>query len=520
MATAAPSEPASGERTSRSRRPAPATIAAVAVVLAWFAVALGRYVGDPPDLDAMVALREALVVKRDGFGALIDGAAAGVHPPLLDLVSVGALTVFGEDPRSLAVIAVALFAVLAAGTERLLAGWLSPVERVLGALAVAICPALAITTFLVTREALMLAVIVPALVLALRPGGRWRWWALGLLLAVLPLVKENGLVVMGPFALYALATGGPAWRDRLRRAAIVGVPAVLSAGVWRLGLSAAGGEPWESWLLTPNADDGSYAVALRAMLALEDGLFMRQNLANALVVNWLWLPSALALVTVALGLRRSAPPPLRAAIGLVAGLALVYAWTTLGFPTYTIPRYAAPVILCTVLLSLLGLALWPRRARPFVLGALLLAFLLGASGPTDPVSRALFGTTTVAGQEIYDTDQVQRGPDRMMINLALLEATEDLNDRLRRVFASPATVVTGDCFTLKAGEKLFSIGQAPEAYDRALPGARPLACVAPEELPPGALDGPPGTVAVLRTPEEVAAGIPMPVDGPAVLEVR
>jgi hypothetical protein len=501
-------------------RPYAATLAAVAVVMLWFAVQLAQFLGDPPDLDAMVGLREALIVKRGGFDALIDQAAAGIHPPLLELLSSAFFTVFGEDNRSQNLIAIVLFVAMAAGTERLLAQWLSPVPRVVAALIVAMCPAIAVAVFLVSREGLMIGLLVPALALTVAPDpGRWRWLGLGLLLALLPLIKETGLLVTFPFAVYAAFAGPAQWRARaLRFAAVLGPVVVVTIG-WRLVLSGMGGKPWESWLLTDHADDGAYVLGIRAMLGMEDGIFFRQNLANGLIVNWLWLPAVLALVGVVLAARRSTPSPLRRAIALVFGAGFVYAWTTLGFPTYTIPRYATPVSLLVILCALLGLALWPRVLRPVGLAVLVIAFALGAWGPTDPVSRHFFHTTKVYGEKIYDTALEQRGPDRMVINLAMLRATHRLDARLKRLFASDAALATGDCFTLKAGEKLYSIGLAPDAYARALPGARNLPCVTVDQLPPDAAGGP-NRIAVLRSPEEEAANVPPVLEGPSVFVVR
>ena len=39
------------------------------------------------------------------------------------------------------------------------------------------------------------------------------------------------------------------------------------------------------------------------------------------------------------------------------------------------------------------------------------------------MSRKLFGTTSVGGEQIYNTNELNRGPDRMDINFALLNAT-------------------------------------------------------------------------------------------------
>src|SRR6185503_21068436 len=99
--------------------------------------------------------------------------------------------------------------------------------------------------------------------------------------------------------------------------------------------------------------------------------------------------------TLVLLVRRATDPAQRRVAALVVALALLYAWTTLTFPTFTEPRYATPLTMLTILLVLLGLPQWPRVARPVVLGALLVVFVAGAWSPTDPVSRALFGMTSI-----------------------------------------------------------------------------------------------------------------------------
>jgi hypothetical protein len=215
-------------------------------------------------------------------------------------------------------------------------------------------------------------------------------------------------------------------------------------------------------------------------------LFLRQNLANAFILNWLWLPAALALVTIAHSFRKSTPQSLRRAIWLFVGIGALYVWTTFTFPTYTVPRYAVPVTLCAVLVAILGLPLYKPWVRPVVLGALVFSFMAGAWATTDPISKETYGMVSIGGEEIYNTAEIIRGPDRMLYNFATLRADRRLNARLSRLYASEATRATGDCNTLKVGEKLYSVGLVPTAYDRVLTGARPIRCVPLDELPPDA----------------------------------
>jgi hypothetical protein len=492
------------------------TFAAVAAVMAWFAVQLGRFVGEAPDMDAMISLRESIVFHRDGLKGLIaDRVGTGVHPPLMDTLTSISFAVFGEDPRSQQLIGVALFILLAAATERLLAPYLSAGYRVLAALAVAITPSLAVVLFTVSREAVVLVLLVITLAIALAPGAltHRRLAVLGAVCALFPLTKDACLVLVAPFALYAFFTGGP-FADRMRRGLIVvALPLAISI-LWRLVLKFEGGDAWHTWITSERADEGPFVVAVRAMFGMERGLNLRQNLANALILNWLWVPALLSLTTVVFVWRRG-DGARRRAVALIGGLALMFTWTTLTFPTFSVPRYATPLTLLVLLIIFVGLALWPPRARPYVVAALLVTALLGAWSPTDPVSRSLWHTVSIGGERFYDTPWEARGPDRSVYNLAILRASERVNARLRRVFATDVDVVTGDCDSMKFGEKLFSVGFAPSVYDRGIPGARPIKCLHLNELPPDAANGP-QKIGLVRTVEEDATNQPPALTGKSV----
>ncbi|MCC6237944.1 MAG: glycosyltransferase family 39 protein [Dehalococcoidia bacterium] len=528
MFSAAPrpseSAPPLDGRRGRGRAPWPipaSTLAAVGIALAWLALQIGRFLGEAPDLDAMISLRESIVFHREGLdGLLRDRLGAGVHPPLADLLTSMAFAVFGEDPRSQQLLAIVLFAVLAAAAERLLAPWLPTRQRAAAAFAIAICPAVAITIALVAREGIIVPILVVALAIALRPPAmdERRLVVLGCVLALFPLLKDTSLVLIPPFVLFA-TLDGDTWDSRLRRGVLVAIVPLAALLSWRAILLTEDGGAWQSWIFSDHQQDGPYVVAIRAMLGLEDLVFLRQNLANAFLVNWLWVPAGLAVATVVLTLRRPEDRARRRAVGLLALLIVFTTWTTLAFPTYAVPRYAAPVIACTVLLAALGVPLWPQRMQTPVLAVLIAVFALGAWSPTDPVSRKIWGTVSVGGERFYNTTEMQRGPDRTVYNFAALRASERVNARLRRVFASDVTMVVGDCNSMKFGEKLFSVGFQPSAFDREIPGARPIRCVLLDDLPPEAVNGP-EPLGLLRTPEDLAENRPLPIAGPAVVVLR
>ena len=252
------------------------TFAAVGGVLAWFAVQLGQFVGEAPDFDAMISLRESIVFHRDGLKGLIaDRVGTGVHPPLMDTLTSLFFSVFGEDPRSQQLIGIVLFAVLAAAVERLLAPWLSAGYRVLAALAVAMTPSLAIV------HVHGLARGAGARAAGGHAGDRARargadaaggWRCSGRFCALFPLTKDACLVLVGPFALYAFFTGGRRCADRVRRGRDRARAADRASILWRIVLKLEGGDAWHTWITSERADEGPFVVALRAMFGMERGL--------------------------------------------------------------------------------------------------------------------------------------------------------------------------------------------------------------------------------------------------------
>src|SRR4051812_22654621 len=345
------------EEAARLRVIGGSTVVAAGAVLAWFAVQLAQFLGEAPDLDAMVSLRESIVFHRSGLKGLIaDRVGTGVRPPLMDTLSSLFFSAFGEDPRSQQYLGILLFVGLAAAVERLLAPWLSTRLRIFATLAVVSCPALAVVMFTVAREGLILVLVAAALAIALAPGefDRRRMLTLGAVLGLLPLTKDAALVLVLPFGIYAALMGDPAWRERARRAVLVmGIPIGVSL-LWRIFLKAYGGHAGDNWGNSPKAHDRPFVVAPRALFGVGKGLVLRQNIANAWIVNWLWVPALLALATLVLVYRRPASAALRRSVALMCGLGVVFAWTTLTFPTFTVPRYSTPVTMLTILVVLVG----------------------------------------------------------------------------------------------------------------------------------------------------------------------
>ena len=80
--------------------------------------------------------------------------------------------------------------------------------------------------------------------------------------------------------------------------------------------------------------------------------------------------------------------------------------------------------------------------------------------------------------------------------------------------------MTGDCDSMKFGEKLFSVGFTPSVYDRGIPGARPLQLRARERAAARRRERHGEDRARRGRSRRDAAASRSPVDGPAIVVIH
>ena len=153
----------------------------------------------PPGYPAVLAVPVALGVSAPMAARMVQAAAAG---------ATAALFVFTLWP--------------------LAGGW----GAALGAMVLALTPAVVFVHLSVLSEPLFLALMMLALwSLVRRPRSPLLH---GLVAAAATMVRYAGLSVAGAAALWALRDGTASWRERLRRAAIALAPSVLAMAAWAL----------------------------------------------------------------------------------------------------------------------------------------------------------------------------------------------------------------------------------------------------------------------------------------------
>lgn len=436
--------------------------------------------GEAPVLDGMVNFRESLTLHASGLRGLLAERGGSAHPPLLFGLLALVYSVLGRSPGAYNAFGALSSAAASLAVYSLARRHMTPKVAMLSAAFVLSNPLLVACELYPMSEALI--VLGAAVGLFALEADRKRWLLVSG--AMLVLSKSTALMLLVALVVAVLLRDG--CRRLLTRTSLLRLArrlspllpaAVLLAG-WNLYLSSIGGRGWDSYVF--GDDTGSpFAVVAKRLVTLKlFDVHLKQNLQHALFVNFQWLFVAVLIASAAVWWRRSSVErrvPFFVQPALLG--AFLYAAVALSFPTWTAPRYALPVV---VLLNLCTPFLLSERLRPaLALGVVL--NLVATFTSVDPLTRVVFGTRKAHGETLYDLDYAWRGPDREMYNLQLSAMARAQDATIRSACASSAEVIVDDCFDLKIGERLWSIGVHPEAYP-AYPKSCPRTCFPVEAL--------------------------------------
>jgi hypothetical protein len=112
----------------------------------------------------------------------------------------------------------------------------------------------------------------------------------------------------------------------------------------------------------------------------------------------------------------------------------LYLLTVLTFPTYTIPRYALPLIPCFIIFITLSItAIKNNYLKLLVLIAVYSIFLISLFSSSDPVSRVIWDTRIMNNQNLYSLDQTVAGNDGITYNYQYLLLIKDRTELIRKI---------------------------------------------------------------------------------------
>lgn len=258
-------------------------------------------------------------------------------------------------------------------------------------------------------------------------------------LTLVALAKETGLLVIILFLCIDFFCSR-------KKYVVTFFPYVLPLAtytLWSWFLHTSGKGAWKDWIFTDTADRGTFYTVANNIINLKIfNVYALQHWAQLLFLNFNWILIILATFSTCLYFSKkhnrhffarfimNYDQKSKATIFIVL-FCFLYGLTVLTLQTYTIPRYALPIIPFLLLwFSVSIFTITKNSARNIIIGIAFIFTVLGLFGSVDPVATVLWGKTRILGQDIYATNIRLSGNDGITYNLQYLLIAQRRTDLL------------------------------------------------------------------------------------------
>lgn len=195
---------------------------------------------------------------------------------------------------------------------------------------------------------------------------------------------------------------------------------------WNYYLQINNKNSWQEWLFSENASSGTVDVILNNLINFQFlNIYAYQHWKQLFFLNFNWVYWLFAIIGIFTGVkkiifkknfvRKEKIKPLLVIFIFCSS----YLMTVLSLQTYTIPRYALPILVFMLIPAGFGLNFLTKvfKVKLFYFIPSLI-FLLFFS--FDPISRSFWGQTKVLDQEFYGVNNYLAGNDGITYNLQYL----------------------------------------------------------------------------------------------------
>lgn len=264
------------------------------------------------------------------------------------------------------------------------------------------------------------------------------------------LVKETGLLIPGIFLIIELSTSINKKRFlSVKNVIFYSIPFSIYY-VWFLFMSTKGISTWNDWIFTDTADQGTFYTIVNNVVTLKIfNEYATQHFLQLLFLNFNWIIIAISIfITIIILIRKENRKKIIQAVILfdaqsktilfILIFCILYALTVLTFQTYTIPRYALPIIPFLLLwFSVVVTQLKNFFVKATSIFVVFLLTILGLFFSVDPIANTIWGKVNVLGQNVYATNYHLSGNDGITYNYQYLLIAKKRTEIIRQDITFP-----------------------------------------------------------------------------------
>lgn len=413
------------------------------------------FVGQAPAMDPMINFRESTQLFSGGFQEIVSYGVR-LHPPILYSTIAMSFFLFGKSVISYNLIGFLLF------TSTLI-GFYFSFKKLLGNKFAAFATLLIFTNPLIVQNYFNLVsetLIISALVLGSVAYLYKKYSLLLISFLLLTLMKETALSIIFPFFImlfFDTITKKSAEKKRYIVYQIICIAMIAFVFFsWNSFLKNIGTTEWRDTMFIKNGK-GSFETVFHNVLTFKIfNSFLLGNLKNTLYFNFQWVFSLMLLISIFLKKKKFSLIEKKTLL-LIILVSLSYALLALSFPTWTIPRYSAPLIFCFLFILSFFIAKAKGIWGKIILIILLIITFIANVSSLDPLSSKK-GTVTLYGEKFYVKEFWNDGPDGIEYNMQYLRPVKHQNDLIKQAVKQNADfLIVGDCAELKLGERIWSM---------------------------------------------------------------
>jgi 4-amino-4-deoxy-L-arabinose transferase-like glycosyltransferase len=209
--------------------------------------------------------------------------------------------------------------------------------------------------------------------------------------------------------------------------------------LWKLYLDSNQKSSWNEWIFTDNKSGSAIGTVINNLISLEFlNPYAFQHWKQLFFLNFNWvlvLVSIMVFILIASKTKFSflKSSENKGVILTMIFFSLAYFFTVLTIQTYTIPRYALPLIPFIVISFGISVSLIKNRfLSQGLVFACISIIIISLFTSVDPLARKIWGLQEIFGQTIYSTNEHLAGNDGITYNIQYLLISKERSDLIRK----------------------------------------------------------------------------------------
>lgn len=407
-----------------------------------------------PHRDGNVELSQTIDYMKGGFQMYFNNWA--VHPPLKIIISSVLIKLVPLFPFSYNILGVVLGIIGIFGIYYFSLSVFTKKDAIITASLLAISPLFIANAIFGLRDYILTVFIIIALFFYIKR----RYIIYAFFASLCILTKETGLVLIFAVLFVEAIFGVKQIFNRNFKPFINFIYCLIPLipwALWVMFLSANHKGVWDDYVFS-NVRGGPFSVILHNLLSLSIfNQYTQEHWKQLFILNFNWILWLFIMLSVLLYLGKVflkknllneiKKDRIRArTLMIIVTFFFFYLFTVLTFPTYTIPRYALPLIpFFVIFISLSITSIKNNYVKLFILFSVYSIFLIALFFSADPVSAAIWKVRTIDNQSLYSLDRTIAGNDGITYNYQYLLLVKERTNLIRKIENDQVALNKKDC---------------------------------------------------------------------------